>query len=147
MCIPEHKRLNIAYKPNQNISTLKQYPPTRNTNTHGTHTRHEHRHGAKLVRINPPQHTDNSTRHTHEHEKDKSRNLQWWLFSKGSQFCSGGNLGMQPTLIRLQISYNNTLQKLYKDSIIICYYIRYVRNQPKSKEIRFIYCTLSRFCA
>ena len=30
---------------------------------------------------------------------------------------------MQPTLIRLQISYNNTLQQLYKDSIIICLYI------------------------
>ena len=67
----------------------------------GTNTAH----GAKVVRINPPQHTDNSTRHTHEHGKD-------------SQFCSGGNFGNVAYIIRLQIPYNNTLQQLYKGSLL-----------------------------
>ena len=108
------------------------------TNTHGTHTRHEHGTLAKIAHksssIYRQQHTTRNKGHTNAKKINHV-------------ICSGGNFGNVAYIIRLQIPYNNTLQKLYKGSIIICYYIMYARIAAANKDIRFIYCTLCQFCA
>ena len=68
------------------------------------------------------------------HGKDKSRILQWWYF------------GMQPTFTPYRIPHNNTRKRL-QIQLIISLYIMYTRIAAKSKEFRFIYCTLCQFCA
>lgn len=46
------------------ISTNRMCHTSTHTNTHGTHTRHEH--GAKVVRINPPQQHTNTAKTHHK---------------------------------------------------------------------------------
>ena len=116
-CIPEHKRRIKTIKHITDISTLKQYPPI---------TEYEHTRNTYQARTRNKGHTN-------------TKKINHTFVVVVILECS---LHLHPTEYHITTHANG-----YKYSIIISIYIMYTRIAAKSKEIRFIYCTLCQFCA